>query len=53
MIKHYQYTSLPNAQLWLLNDVNSPFAHDLENSKACNKDQVNFVTGVYLSRRDK
>ena len=52
MIKHYQHTSLPNAQLWLLN-VNTPSAHDLENSKACNKDQVNSVTGVYLSRRDK
>ena len=53
MIKHYQHTSLPYAQLWLLNDVNIPSAHGLENSKACNKYQVSSVTGVYPSRRDK
>ena len=40
MIKHYQHTYLPYAQLWLLNDVNTP-ANGLENSKVCNKYQVN------------
>ena len=53
MIKHYQHTSLPYAQLWLLSDVNIPSAHGLENSKACNKYQVNSVTGVYPGRQDK
>ena len=53
MIKHYQHTSLPYGQLWLLNDVNTPSAHGLENSKACKKYQVNSVTGIYPSRRDK
>ena len=52
MIKHYQHTSLPYAQLWLLNDVNTPSVHGLENSKACNKYQVNSVTGIYPGRRD-
>ena len=53
MIKHYQDDSLPYAQLWLLNDINNTSAHGLENSKASNKYQVNSVTGVYPSRRDK
>ena len=53
MIKHYQHTSLPYAQLWLLNDINTTSAHGLENSKASNKYQVNSVTGVYPSIRDK
>ena len=33
--------------------VNTPSAHGLENSKACNKYQVNSVTGIYPSRQDK
>ena len=53
MIKHYQHTSLPYAQLWLLSDVNTPSAYGLENSKTCNKYQVNSVKGFYPSRRDK
>ena len=46
MINH-QHTSLSYVQLWLLNDVKTPSARGLENSKACNKYQVNFITGVY------
>ena len=53
MIKHYQHASLPYAQLWLLNDINTASAHGLENSKASNKYQVNSVTRVYPSIRDK
>ena len=53
MIKHYQHASLPYAQLWLLNDINTASAHGRENSKASNKYQVNSVTGVYPSIRDK
>ena len=53
MIKHYQHTSLPYAQLWLLNDFNTPSVYSHENSKACNKYQVNFVTAIYPSRWDK
>ena len=53
MIKHYQHISLPYTQLSLLNDINTPSAHGLENSKDDNKYQVNSVTEVYPSRQDK
>ena len=53
MIKHYQHTFLPYAQLWLLSDINTPSTHGLENSKACNEYQVKSLTGVYPSRQDK
>ena len=49
MVKHYQHTSLPYSQLWLLNDVTTPSSHGLENSKTCNKYHVNSITGVYPS----
>ena len=52
-IKHYRHASVPYAQLWLLNDVNTPSAHGLQNSKAYNKYQVNSVAWVYPSRQDK
>ena len=44
---------MPYAQLWLLNDVNTPSAHDLDISKVCNKYQVNSDAGVYPSKRHK
>ena len=53
MIKRYQRISLPYAQFWLLDDVNTPSANGLENSKASNQYQVDSVKGVYPSRRDK
>ena len=53
MIKHYQHTFLPYAQLRLLSDINTPSTHGLENSKACNEYQVKSLTGVYPSRQDK
>ena len=34
-------------QLWRFNDVNTLSAYGLENSKACNKYQINFVTGLF------
>ena len=40
-------------KLRLLNDVNTPSAHGLENSKACNKYQANSATEVNSSRRPK
>ena len=42
-----------SALFWLLDDVNTPSANGLENSKANNQYQVDSVKGVYPSRRDK
>ena len=44
---------MPSSDYSMMLIFNVNTAHDLENSKACNKHQVNFVTGVYPSRRDK